>query len=136
MGLSIELRVLAPVAVQLLLAPLWFVPGLAAAGFATVQAVLLALVFPAYLSFLGVQWIANAPPRRWPAAALLLAVVLLMLVSGGYLLWGLSTGMLRRPDVVTLIIVEAETVFGAAIIFVPVCVSMLLRLVRSAKQTA
>jgi hypothetical protein len=122
--------------VQLLLAPLWFVPGLAAAGLSILQGALIALVFPAYLSALGVHWIANTPPRRWPAAALLLATEFFVLVASGYLLWGLSTGMLRRPDVVTLIIVEAEAVFGAVIVFVPLCSSMLLRLIRPDGQTA
>lgn len=55
----------------------------------------------------------------------------LLLLTGHYLLWGVSGGQLLRPDSATLAIVRAEALSGTLIIMVALGIALAVRALRS-----
>ena len=94
------------------------------------------MLFRFFLAVIGFRSVTKTHPRDWPVTALVLAMSELFAVSAAYVLWGLSTGMLTRPDSETLSLLEGEVVLAVAIVAVPFGVAVAMTLVRSRNRTS
>ncbi|MFN9849248.1 MAG: hypothetical protein ACK56C_12835 [Alphaproteobacteria bacterium] len=121
----------APLGVQLLLTPFWMMQPDQATWLPPLQIALTGLFFPAYLAGVGVWYIAGAASRTWMSIVGAALSVFLLLLTGRYLLWGVSGGQLLGPDSATLAIVRAEAISGTLIIMVVLGIALAVQAVRS-----
>ena len=121
----------APLGVQLLLTPFWMIQPDRATWLPPLQIALTGLFFPAYRAGVGVWCFAGATSRTWMSIVGAAMSTFLLLLTGHYLLWGVSGGQLLRPDSATLAIVRAEALSGTLIIMVALGIALAVRALRS-----